>query len=347
MSFLIENKVENIAVNMNIVKSLSKINEYKGRQILYKKQPKEILEKLSKVALLECIQDTPRESISDEYEIGLDRIISNKEIPKNRNEICVVEYRDVLKTINSGYEDIEVTSKMILELHGYLHKFSRNIGGKYRAANEISEEFYFSNKQIRIKTPRILNVQKSIEELCKVYNESIVSDKADILILIAVFILDFITIRPFEYGNVKMAKLLMILLLNKNGYEVGKYINLGKFFEKKSENSFKNLFNENSYVDLKICDINIWLNYFLRDILESYEKLDYKLNIVEIKKETKTSKIEKVINATLGYFTKDDIRRMCPDIPTPTINRVFNNLRKQNKIEVIAKGRSAKWKKKY
>ncbi len=68
------------------------------------------------------------------------------------------------------------------------------------------------------------------------------------------------------------------------------------------------------------------------------------MNLTGDKKETKTRRIEKVINSTLGYFTKDDVRNQCPDIAEPTINRVFNNLRKNGKIEVVAKGRSAKWK---
>ncbi len=79
--------------------------------------------------------------------------------------------------------------------------------------------------------------------------------------------------------------------------------------------------------------------------MTAYEKLDESLNISDKKRQTKTSRIEKIINSTLGYFTKEDIRDLCPDIPEPTINRVFNNLRKQDKIEVVARGRSAKWKK--
>ena len=93
--------------------------------------------------------------------------------------------------------------------------------------------------------------------------------------------------------------------------------------------------------------MNAWIEYFLETILTAYEKLDDSLNISDKKRQTKTSRIEKIINSTLGYFTKEDIRDLCPDIPEPTINRVFNNLRKQDKIEVVARGRSAKWKKKY
>lgn len=86
---------------------------------------------------------------------------------------------------------------------------------------------------------------------------------------------------------------------------------------------------------------------FFRDDINCIWEADDSLNISDKKRQTKTSRIEKIINSTLGYFTKEDIRDLCPDIPEPTINRVFNNLRKQDKIEVVARGRSAKWKKKY
>ena len=86
------------------------------------------------------------------------------------------------------------------------------------------------------------------------------------------------------------------------------------------------------------------MEYFLKFVLDAYIALEKELNLNVAKKETKTKRIEKIVNSTLGYFTKDDIKMQCPDIPEPTINRVFNNMRKEGKIEVVAKGRSAKWK---
>ena len=106
------------------------------------------------------------------------------------------------------------------------------------------------------------------------------------------------------------------------------------------------LFREKRDVELENYNSIRWLDYFLSIVLDAYSGISEKLNVSSNKKETKTSRIEKVINSTLGYFTKDDIKAQCPDIPEPTINRVFNNLRKDGKIEVVAKGRSAKWKKK-
>ena len=158
--------------------------------------------------------------------------------------------------------------------------------------------------------------------------------------------MDIILISPFKEDNIKMAKILTLLLLNKSRYEVGRFTSLGEFYEDENISFFRNLFIKNKDFDIYSYNMNKWLEYFLSFILAAFEQLSEEMNLVGIKKETKTRRIEKVINSTLGYFTKDDIRNQCPDIPEPTINRVFNNLRKSGKIEVVAKGRSAKWKKK-
>ena len=171
-------------------------------------------------------------------------------------------------------------------------------------------------------------------------------DEIQDLIIIASFIIDFILILPFKEDNIKMAKILTLLLLNKSNYEVGRFTSLGEFFDDEEQLYFKHLFSKRGDFEKESYNMNKWLEYFLSFILNAYEKLNDSTNLIVEKKETKTRRIEKVINSTLGYFTKDDIRSQCPDIPEPTINRVFNNLRKDGKIEVVAKGRSAKWKKK-
>ena len=42
------------------------------------------------------------------------------------------------------------------------------------------------------------------------------------------FILDFLCIHPFNDGNERMSRLLILLLLYRSGYIVGKYISIEK-----------------------------------------------------------------------------------------------------------------------
>ena len=349
MEYIMGKKLANISWDMNIIKTLCKINEYKGEQIIYKKQSKNMVSTITEEAITKFVYDTHIDNFMGGEE-NLIKLINNEITPQSREEIAVVEFRDVIKTVNSAYEDIKINSQTILELHGYLHRYSLIRGGRYRNEDINFYNMERNNLVENIQTNSNLNMEecleKEVEYICDTYYKLIEEDKIQELIIIAAFIRDFISISPFKEDNIKMAKILTLLLLNKSGYEVGRFTSLGKLYDDSNQLLFRNLLSTKDDFESESNDIKKWVEYFLSFVEKSYEDLSDEMNLAVNKKETKTRRIEKIINSTLGYFTKDDIRNQCPDIPEPTINRVFNNLRKSGKIEVVAKGRSAKWKKK-
>lgn len=349
MEYIMGKKLANISWDMNIIKTLCKINEYKGEQIIYKKQSKNMVSTITEEAITKFVYDTHIDNFMGGEE-NLIKLINNEITPQSREEIAVVEFRDVIKTVNSAYEDIKINSQTILELHGYLHRYSLVRGGRYRNEDINFYNMERNNLVENIQTNSNLNMEecleKEVEYICDTYYKLIEEDKIQELIIIAAFIRDFISISPFKEDNIKMAKILTLLLLNKSGYEVGRFTSLGKLYDDSNQSLFRKLISTKDDFESESNDIKKWVEYFLSFVEKSYEDLSDEMNLAVNKKETKTRRIEKIINSTLGYFTKDDIRNQCPDIPEPTINRVFNNLRKSGKIEVVAKGRSAKWKKK-
>ena len=349
MEYIMGKKLANISWDMNIIKTLCKINEYKGEQIIYKKQSKNMVSTITEEAITKFVYDTHIDNFMGGEE-NLIKLINNEITPQSREEIAVVEFRDVIKTVNSAYEDIKINSQTILELHGYLHRYSLVRGGRYRNEDINFYNMERNNLVENIQTNSNLNIEecleKEVEYICDTYYKLIEEDKIQELIIIAAFIRDFISIWPFKEDNIKMAKILTLLLLNKSGYEVGRFTSLGKLYDDSNQLLFRKLISTKDDFESESNDIKKWVEYFLSFVEKSYEDLSDEMNLAVNKKETKTRRIEKIINSTLGYFTKDDIRNQCPDIPEPTINRVFNNLRKSGKIEVVAKGRSAKWKKK-
>ena len=349
MEYIMGKKLANISWDMNIIKTLCKINEYKGEQIIYKKQSKNMVSTTTEEAITKFVYDTHIDNFMGGEE-NLIKLINNEITPQSREEIAVVEFRDVIKTVNSAYEDIKINSQTILELHGYLHRYSLVRGGRYRNEDINFYNMERNNLVENIQTNSNLNIEecleKEVEYICDTYYKLIEEDKIQELIIIAAFIRDFISISPFKEDNIKMAKILTLLLLNKSGYEVGRFTSLGKLYDDSNQFLFRKLISTKDDFERESNDIKKWVEYFLSFVEKSYEDLSDEMNLAVNKKETKTRRIEKIINSTLGYFTKDDIRNQCPDIPEPTINRVFNNLRKSGKIEVVAKGRSAKWKKK-
>lgn len=111
-------------------------------------------------------------------------------------------------------------------------------------------------------------------------------------------------------------------------------------------NKKHNHFGEKDYVyDKMINNLYIWLEYFLGVIIKAYKELEDRVGCIENTKGSKSERIERAIDGKLGYFTKSEIRTICPDVGEATINRVFEKLRVEGKIEVVGKGRNSKWKK--
>lgn len=157
------------------------------------------------------------------------KIVLDKTMPKTRNEREIAGYRDVLGTIHENFSHIPVRDTFILQLHRDLYKFENasSNGGKFKSTdNIIEEEDVKGNKFVRFKPLSAWETPEAIIELCDAYNGAINRSEADALLIVPMFIIDFLCIHPFNDGNGRISRLLTLLLLYQNDYIVGKYISL-------------------------------------------------------------------------------------------------------------------------
>lgn len=340
------NKLNNLALPMNIVRMLTTINEYKGKQDLYKKQSPQILNTLKDVAIIQSTESSNRIEGIYTSNKRLREIMDNKIEPRDRSESEIAGYRDVLNTINNAFDAIPIRSSVLLQLHRDLYKFSSAKGGSYKNNDNVIEEILpDGTKYIIFKTVNAFSTPSYMEKLCEEYKKEVAKEEIEPLVLIAAFILDFLCIHPFNDGNGRMSRLLTLLLLYQNGFEVGRFISLEKVIEDSKETYYEAL-NKSSMLwhDGKN-NLYIWLEYFLGIIIKAYKELEDRVGYIENTKGSKSDRIEKAIEGKLGYFTKNEIRNTCPDVGEATINRVFEKLKGEGKIEVVGKGRNSKWKK--
>lgn len=340
------NKLNKITLPMNLVRMLTAINEYKGKQDLYKKQSPQILSTLKNVAIIQSTESSNRIEGIYTSNKRLQEIMNNKANPIDRSESEIAGYRDVLDTIHSAYDAIHISSSVILHLHRDLYKFLPARGGSYKNVNNVIEEILpDGSKYIRFKPIDSFYTPMYMEQLCDEYIKVVSKEEVEPLVLIGAFILDFLCIHPFNDGNGRMSRLLTLLLLYKSGFEVGRFISIEKIIEESKETYYESL-NKSSMLwhDGKH-NIEIWLEYFLGVILNAYKQLEERVGLVSNVRGGKSERIEKAIEGKLGYFTKEEIRNICPDVAEATVNRVFDKLKSEKKIEVVGKGRNAKWKK--
>ena len=324
----------------DIVALLTQIHEFKGEQNLFIEANSDALTQLVEMAKIQSTEASNKiEGIytSDER---LKKIVLDKTTPRTRNEQEIAGYRDVLATIHENYDYIPLRPSMILQLHRDLYKFSgMSIGGSYKNSdNVIAETDDAGNRFVRFQPVPAWETAEAIDLACKAYDEA-VQDGADPLLLIPMFVLDFLCIHPFNDGNGRMARLLTLLLLYRSGYIVGKYISLEKVIEQSKETYYETLQqssfgwheNENDYAP--------FVRYLLGTIVAAYREFSSRVQFLSTKGFSKPDRVRELIKGTLGKITKTEILAKCPDISAVTVQRTLIELQKNNEIIKLSGGR--------
>lgn len=328
-----------------IVSYLTQIHEFKGEQTLFIEAKADTLTQLVEIAKIQSTESSNKIEGIYTSDIRLRELVKDKTRPRTRNEQEIAGYRDVLNTIHESHDHIPPKSAIILQLHRDLYKFERyNIGGKYKTAdNIIEEEDSRGIKKIRFKPVPAWETPEAMEELCRAFEEAMATGEIDPLLLIPMFILDFLCIHPFNDGNGRMSRLLTLLLLYRSGYIVGKYISIERMIENSKElyyeclrESSENWYeNKNDYVP--------FVKYMLGVIVGAYREFSSRIKLLITQNISKPERIEEIIKNTLGTITKKEIAEKCPDISVVTIQRTLAELLTAEKILKIGGGRYTKY----
>ena len=270
----------------------------------------------------------------------LKELVSQKAEPRNRSEEEIAGYREVLAMIHESYEYIVPRSNMILQLHRDLYSFSRGaVGGNYKNSdNLIAEIDSEGHEKVRFIPVPAFQTAEAVEELCNRFWEAWEADYIDKLILIPMFVLDFLCIHPFNDGNGRMSRLLTLLLFYKAGYIVGKYISMEMLIEKTKETYYEALQassgdwheNENAYEP--------FVRYYLGVTLKAYNEFENRVEHLKNRSLSKPDRIKALIDQKIGKITKKEIMDTCPDISKTTIERTLTELVKNGHIAKVGSG---------
>ena len=330
-------KVYKELLTPEIVQLLAQIHEHKGEHAQIKEDELTHLIEIARIQSTEASNRIEGIYTSDDR---LQKLVKDKTTPRDRIEKEIAGYRDVLATIHESYQYIPVKPGMILQLHRDLYKFSgMSIGGNYKSSdNVIEEEDARGNKHVRFRPVSSWETPEAMERLCQAYNDLCNSGQYDPLLMIPVFIMDFLCIHPFNDGNGRMSRLLTLLLLYRAGYHVGKYISIEKLIERTKFNYYDDLQESSTNWHDEANNYIPFVTYQLGVILAAYREFAGRVKIVS-ENTRKPNRIRDIIKSHLGTITKTEIMQQCPDVSQTTIQRALNDLTKSGEIIKIGGGR--------
>ncbi|MHB8126140.1 MAG: Fic family protein [Desulfitobacteriaceae bacterium] len=279
----------------------------------------------------------------------LTSIVQKKIQPQTRLESEVAGYRDVLATIHSSAEYMTLKPRIILQLHRDLMQYAGSGGGRFKINdNEIIETLADGTKQICFVPVPAWRTPTAMDELFNKYLRERERGAINELILIAAFILDFLSIHPFSDGNGRMARLLTLLMLYQCGHEVSRFISLERVVEETKDQYYETLEQSSVRWHEGEHDLLPWINYFLVVLLKTYQRFEERVGKTTDSKQRrgwKTQKVQEVIEHIIADFTIHDIQERCPGVSRPTIQRILNQLSHDGTIECVVQGRNARWRK--
>lgn len=294
---------------------------------MYLKQRPEELEKLVEIAKIQSTEASNAIEGIVTTSTRIRQLVEEKTAPQNRDEQEIAGYRDVLNIIHENFDAIPISQRYILQLHKILYSHMNNpMAGKTKSVQNYISATYPDGHVETLFTPLApYETPEALDKICEEYNRVIGNMEVEPLIVVPIFIHDFLCIHPFNDGNGRMSRLLTTLLLYRNGFYVGKYISLEAKIAKNKDLYYNALGRSQDGWHEGMEDVVPFIKYLLGIVLSAYKDFEERFALVE----TKRSALEMVRCATmnkLGRFTKQDIRELCPSLSISSIEGALRKL---------------------
>ena len=298
-----------------------------GKQELYLKQRPEELSKLVEIAKVQSTEASNAIEGIVTTNTRIHQLMEGKTTPRNRDEQEIAGYRDVLNLIHENFDAIPITQNYILQLHKILYSHMNNpMAGRTKSVQNYISATYPDGHVETLFTPLApYETPEALDRICEEYNRVIGNMEVEPLIIIPIFIHDFLCIHPFNDGNGRLSRLLTTLLLYRNGFYVGKYISLEAKIAKNKDLYYDALGQAQVGWHEGTEDAVPFIKYLLGTVLAAYRDFEDRFALVE----TKLSALETVRRASMnkvGRFTKQDIRELCPSLSLSSIEGALRKL---------------------
>jgi len=275
---------DTIHVSQELLALLSEIDEFKGAWRSLGTIAPERLNALRRVATIESIGSSTRIEGSKLTDREVERLLNNLEIRRfsSRDEQEVAGYADVMETIFRAWSDIPITGNHVRQLHRDLLRHSdkdERHRGEYKTLRNDVGAFDAAGKMIAIvfETATPFDTPKRMTELVAWLNQERELRRLHPLLIVAVFIVVFLAIHPFQDGNGRLSRILTTLLLLQAGYAYVPYSSLESVIENSKEAYYLGLRQTQTTIRTDAPNWQPWLLFFMRALQQQKRRLAVKV----------------------------------------------------------------------
>ncbi|MDF3047550.1 MAG: Fic family protein [Candidatus Midichloriaceae bacterium] len=275
---------DSIKITHEMIAIMSEIDEFKGAWRALGKIAPERLNQLRKVATIESVGSSTRiegSKLSDrEVETLLSRLESKSFTSRDEEEVA--GYAAVMEIIFNAYETIPFTENYLKQLHSILLQYSskdQRHRGDYKKLSNSVEAIGVDGKSIGVvfETTSPFDTPREMEALYAFVNKAFTGKMIHPLVIVAIFIVVFLAIHPFQDGNGRLSRILTTLLLLKSGYTYVPYSSMESIIEQNKESYYLALRRTQQSFKLADTDWSPWLLFFLQSLQKQKRRLEQKV----------------------------------------------------------------------
>jgi Fic family protein len=278
-----------LKITPEVLSLIAKLDEFKGAWQAFGTLAPERLSALRRVASIESIGSSTRIEGSRLSDRDVAQLLNNIEIKTfdTRDEQEVAGYADVMNTVYSHADTINLTENHIRQLHrdllAYSEKDERHRGNYKTNPNHVSA-FDDEGNEIGVvfETATPFDTPRLMTELVNWTRDALESKDLHPLLVIAVFTVVFLEIHPFQDGNGRLSRILTTLLLLREGYAYVPYSSLESVIEKSKEGYYLALRSTQSTIRTDEPNWHPWVEYFLRSLKKQMQHLRTKIEREQI-----------------------------------------------------------------
>ena len=273
-----------LQITPEVLSLIARIDEFKGAWRALGTLAPDRLSALRRVATIESIGSSTRIEGSKLSDREVERLLSNLQIKSfaTRDEQEVAGYAELMDLVFNAWQDIPLTENHIKQLHQILLQYSEKDDwhrGNYKTHSNSVAAFDENGAQIGIvfETAAPFDTPRLMTELVAWTGQEVEKGQLHRLLIIAVFVVVFLEIHPFQDGNGRLSRVLTTLLLLQAGYAYVPYSSLESVVEHNKEAYYLALRQTQGSIRTESPDWQSWLIFFLRALSEQMKRLEKKV----------------------------------------------------------------------
>ena len=340
-----------IRLDQSLVKLVAEIDEFKGRWEALKTLAPERLNKLRKVATIESIGSSTRIEGAKLTDAEVETLLSGLKTKsfQSRDEQEVAGYAEAMDLVFQAWEDMPVTENHIRQLHQTLLRHStkdERHRGDYKTLDNHVVAFGPDGEEIGIvfATSSPFDTPREMEALVGWVQKAIREEAFHPLLIVAIFIVKFLAIHPFQDGNGRLSRVLTTLMLLRAGYAYVPYASLESVVEENKALYYSALRRTQKTLN-ETPDWEPWAGFFLRALKKQKSILEER---VEDEKEAQilTEELHPLSEEILALFDNTKRLTVSEIVEQTSANRNtlkvrLRELATSGKLRLHGKGRGA------